>query len=642
MTHDTGNDNGRHDGLPAPWAVGLSDRLPPHNLDAERGVLGGILVDNNVLPEVVRFLAVDDFYRDAHQVVYRAMLELHGAGRPVDAVTLADLLERRNQLEQIGGDDGLCAIAVSVPHAANAKYHAQIVREKSIARAIAAESEVSAREAGSNLYTGDELLARARGRLEGLWPSGGEPWPELALQVEPASKPFPAEVFPLALQRFCQGVARVTLCPVDLVGAAMLAVASAAIGQSSHIYLRRTWRESPLLYMVIVAEPGSKKSPAIRLVTRPLVQIDAHLRQSSKDSRALWESMKKSLPKGETAPEEPPQLRAIVKDVTRETLAAILRDNPRGLLADPDEATAWVSSFNEYKSKGSDRQFWLSIWGGGSVSVDREGGRRSIYVRTPLVSVIAGIPPDMLSTLDESQGRNDGFRDRLLFCYPESFPEQVWTDEELDQGDEMTWAHVVETLYAQDMVREPTGELRPHLVEFQQAAKAAFVRWFDAHNAECKGVDLPPACRSVWSKLEAYCARLVLILSRLRVVMDPECRDPLRPPVEVEDVERAIDLLGYFKASALRVLHQATGGTFDSDAKAILGWVKRGERTEFSLRDIRHDMPGRFASQDSPVNAISVLRRLGVIRLKINASKVSKTGRKGSLSYDVHPDLLTS
>jgi putative DNA primase/helicase len=469
-----------------------------------------------------------------------------------------------------------------------------------------------------------------------------EDWPELCMEEPPKALPFPVEVFPVALQRFCTGVAQVTLSPVDLAGAAMLAVASAAIGQSAHIWLKRTWRESPLLYVVIVADPGSKKSPAIKLVARPLTSIDAVLRKTSKDSRDLWEAMKKALPKGETAGEEPPQRRAIVKDVTRETLAAILRDNPRGVLANPDEATAWVSSFNEYKAKGADREFWLSIWGDGSISVDREGGRRSIYVKTPLVTVIAGIPSDMVDSLNEQHGRNDGFRDRILFVYPEQFPDQEWTEDELDQGDEMTWAHIIATLHAQEMFRETSGEIRPHLVEFEKEAKAAFITWFNAHNKETQGDVLPAACKSIWSKLEAYCARFILILSRLRVVMDPECRDPLKPPVVLGDVQGAIKLLDYFKANAKRVLHHLTGGTFDPDAKAVLGWIGRNDKTEFTIRDLRNDMPGRFPTPESASHAVAVLARIGIVRIKSPLIKSSKGGRKPSPTYDVHPDLLTS
>ena len=78
-------------------AAPLIDRLPPQNLEAEQGVLGSILLDNDVLHDVVGLLNVEDFYRDAHQIVYRAIRDLYDLGKAIDAITLADELTRRDQ-----------------------------------------------------------------------------------------------------------------------------------------------------------------------------------------------------------------------------------------------------------------------------------------------------------------------------------------------------------------------------------------------------------------------------------------------------------------------------------------------------------------------------------------------------------------
>ncbi len=113
-----------------------ADRLPPQNLEAERSVLGSVLLDNDVLHEVVTFLRVPDFYRDAHQVIYAAIRDLYDLGKGIDAVTLADELKRRDQFDQVGGDDMLTEIIESVPHAANGKYYAEIVKEKATNRIL--------------------------------------------------------------------------------------------------------------------------------------------------------------------------------------------------------------------------------------------------------------------------------------------------------------------------------------------------------------------------------------------------------------------------------------------------------------------------------------------------------------------------
>src|SRR5208337_3836171 len=92
------------------------------------------------------------------------------------------------------------------------------------------------------------------------------------LNQEPDALPFPLDAFPEPLQRFCLGAAIVTSAAPDITGVSMLATASAAIGQSVNLYLKRTHQESPLLYVLTVADPGRSKTPAIKLVTRPLIQ----------------------------------------------------------------------------------------------------------------------------------------------------------------------------------------------------------------------------------------------------------------------------------------------------------------------------------------------------------------------------------
>jgi replicative DNA helicase len=156
----SGRPPARGDGPP-----GLADRLPPQNLEAEQGVLGSILLDNDVLHDVVGQLIVEDFYRDAHQVLYRAIRDLYDLGKAIDAITLADELTRRDQLESIGGEDYLAEVINSVPHAANAKFYAQIVRQKSVSRQLIESANEILRDGYSNNFTAEQLLEAAERRV---------------------------------------------------------------------------------------------------------------------------------------------------------------------------------------------------------------------------------------------------------------------------------------------------------------------------------------------------------------------------------------------------------------------------------------------------------------------------------------------
>jgi replicative DNA helicase len=112
------------------------ERIPPQNLEAEQGVLGSMLLDRDAIARVVEGIRPEDFYRDAHRVVYAAMLELFEKGEPVDLITVTNRLSDMGKLEDIGGATYLASLPNAVPTAANVDFYASIVLEKSILRAL--------------------------------------------------------------------------------------------------------------------------------------------------------------------------------------------------------------------------------------------------------------------------------------------------------------------------------------------------------------------------------------------------------------------------------------------------------------------------------------------------------------------------
>jgi len=157
-----GNGNGKSQGRASKGEhSSLLDRLPPQNLKAEQGVIAAVLLDNEVLHDVVSILKVEDFYRETHQTIYRAIRDLYDQGKAIDTITLPDELTRRGEFEAIGGDDTLAEIMGSVVHAANAKYHSIIVREKSVQRRLIESANEILRDGYSDNFTAEDLLERA-------------------------------------------------------------------------------------------------------------------------------------------------------------------------------------------------------------------------------------------------------------------------------------------------------------------------------------------------------------------------------------------------------------------------------------------------------------------------------------------------
>src|SRR5207248_10769656 len=113
-------------------------KLPPHSLEAEQSVLGGLLLDNDAADKVGDVAAAEDFYSDAHRIVYRHAMQLIANGKPADVVTLAESLSSAQKLDYVGGLAYLGALVQNVPTAANIRHYAAIVRERSILRQLAA------------------------------------------------------------------------------------------------------------------------------------------------------------------------------------------------------------------------------------------------------------------------------------------------------------------------------------------------------------------------------------------------------------------------------------------------------------------------------------------------------------------------
>lgn len=108
----------------------------PQNIEAEQSVIGAMLIDKNAVEEIAEQLKPDDFYRQAHRVIFRTMLALYSKNEAVDMVTVTDELKKTGKLNDVGGVSYITMLANIVPTAANVKYHARIVAEKSILRQL--------------------------------------------------------------------------------------------------------------------------------------------------------------------------------------------------------------------------------------------------------------------------------------------------------------------------------------------------------------------------------------------------------------------------------------------------------------------------------------------------------------------------
>jgi hypothetical protein len=264
-----------------------------------------------------------------------------------------------------------------------------------------------------------------------------------------AFRPFPVDALPEPLRGFVDAGARAIGCDPSYLALPLLTAIAAAIGNTRRLELKRGWLAPPILWGAIVGESGTAKTPAFRLVMRPvrerqrkalerhaedMKQYEADLARWEKDM-AAWKRDKNAASNPPEKPDPPQAERFIVSDTTVEALAPILLANPRGLLLGRDELAGWIGSFDRYSGKaraGADSANWLSMFNAESIIVDRKTGiPRTIHVPQAAVCVTGGIQPAILQRALGIEHRESGLAARLLLACPPRKAKR-WTEADID------------------------------------------------------------------------------------------------------------------------------------------------------------------------------------------------------------------
>ncbi len=463
-------------------------------------------------------------------------------------------------------------------------------------------------------------------------------WGPIRLGTLPPAEPFPLDVLPLPARRLAEYAAESIACPVDFPAVAILAAASGLIGQSVHLLVKPGYFETASLYVGLVGSPSSGKTPAINAAMAPVWSISHELHEKWRPVMDAWKAADKKV-RGD----EPILKRIATSDPTTEALGPILAKNPRGLIVAPDEMTKWVMGMDQYKGgKGGDRQFYLSVWCGSPVLVDRAKHQAEpIVVSHPFLTVVGGLTPDMLTALPEGQGRDDGFMARLLFAFPDRQAKQ-YSEQGIPVDVADDWEHVALRLWRLEM-RVVVGKPAPRVVKMTPEAARLWSAWCQAHYAEQEADDFPDSLEGPWGKLEAYAARLALILHLLDLASDPTRPLDDLPELPERTIEAAFRLVAYFKAHARRVYAAigrkcADGG---EDVRALVRWIVRNDLADFSERDIARNFD-RFKEDPATLTtALLWMASRNIIRPR-EPDATPKPGRKPSPHFDVNPTLRES
>lgn len=232
-----------------------------------------------------------------------------------------------------------------------------------------------------------------------------DPWERYAVPA------FPLDVLPRVLRDFVEYLSVSTGGDRSAVAMTALAALSGCMSQEFALKMKRSgdWYVKPRLWVMLVGDPSSKKSPIMSACVRPVRSWEAVGVKGYQSAYARW---KADGDKSEPEPAKP--TRYLLNEVTSEKLGEILSRQDRGVLVEQDELSGWIGAMDKYgggKGAAADRGFWLGAYNGGPRTIDRLG-RGETFVQNLCVAFVGGVQPDRLAEM--ANLTSDGLLQRFL------------------------------------------------------------------------------------------------------------------------------------------------------------------------------------------------------------------------------------
>ncbi len=395
---------------------------------------------------------------------------------------------------------------------------------------------------------------------------------------------FPLDALPVNLRVFIQRVACSYRVPTDVVAVSSLAVISAAIGNTVRIAPKAGWLEPPFLWVNVVADTGTGKSPYMQCLIKPLVERDVELQRNFEEAEksygykmaifaARFKDAVRVAAKGvapddphdaaepfdeaavdscaKLEPEPPKREHGFVDDTTLEALAVTMNGTPRGLLLFKDELAGLILGFNQYKKGGGDdRQKFLTLWNCAPMKIDRAGGGSRMIERTG-IAIMGGIQPALLGAVFGEDALLDGLLPRFISVFMED-PGFEFTKESVDDKDTEYWRDFLRSYF----LVEP-GEA-PRIVAFDSEAQDGFYKY--CKNLEDRFSYLPVKYKAFAPKLRSYLIRISGLFAVLngKTVVDRTC------------IVQGAGVIEYIAGSLIQIFRLAQYQRFDGIQKNII------------------------------------------------------------------------
>lgn len=590
-------------------------------------------------------IPIGELRRAVHEVAAAALLARHWPGRGSRDETALALAGGLIRAGWTPARVSLFTRAVAVA-AGDEEVEARAAKAEPTAAKIRAGEDTTGWPRFAHLLgvAGDRVVARVREWLglandaaadAGAWP---DPIP---LAAVPDVPPFPVHVFPAPIRALVEEIAWALNCPTDYAAVPVLTLTGGALANARQLAIKRHHTQSACLYAAYVGRPGTTKSAPLKLLRRVFDATQARWRAEWEREMECWREAEED----ERGP-KPLLRRCVVSDTTTESLALILGDNPRGLVMIRNELAALMTSMNQYRSGGAghDRQVYLNLWDGDPIVIDRKSDKARdgapIVAADPFTAITGTLQPDVLAQLrgiarGGEPPPNDGFFDRFLIAYPKDLPAvgEEWRDVSDDALH--AWERLIGRLLGLSMTTTDDGRLRPVFVHLTADGRQAWERFTREHAAEMNAADLPKGLFGVWAKLKGYGGRLALILHFMRWGLGEATSED----VDGVSLDRAAEVVGYFKAHARKVFAEMDTDPKTAAARKVLGWIVGGGRRRFTRRDVYQGVKGTFKTVDRLRDTLALLEQHGFVRERGPAARPGP-GRKPSQEMEAHPTLF--
>ncbi|MCS6627919.1 YfjI family protein [Roseibacterium beibuensis] len=420
---------------------------------------------------------------------------------------------------------------------------------------------------------------------------------------------FPTHLLGKFWAEWVDGVAASKNVPADYVGASLITLAAALIGNARKVEAQ-SWAEPPILWTVLVGNPSAGKSPAMDPFVEMIAEFEAETAEEFVEDE-----------------EEDSGGTIHIDDVTAQAAAEVASQNPKGLILTKDELSHWWSRLNQTGGEG----FWLKAYGARPETVKRKG-KSPLVIRRLAINVLGGAQPTTLQSFVAAK-ENKGFAARWLYVFPRPV-----------QGFRI--AKAVDLRVAQGMLRRlwklNLDARRPIAVPVTPQAISKFVKWVANKKAEARTDE-----EGIWGqwlgKQGGVALRLALVIEHLWWISDAKSRSADGPwRVSTAAMTAAMTFIDTYAAPMAAItLNSAVRPTDEQDALQLVRLLHKKGESQFNARLLgrgSHGPAGRLSQPSSLCAACEVLEAASLIR-HIGERADGKKGRRPSV-YQVNPALL--